>query len=137
MRALLLTLLFPVAGLAALGDPCPPGQPCPAGEVCLGEGEEAYCTIRCPAGGCPDGYGCVGEGRVRVCVLGADAPFALRLGAGRQGLDELVARFDGRRVSYVAGHSSVFRMQGGNAAAIYRPTRRAAIVLARGGGRRI
>lgn len=82
MRALLLTLLFPVAGLAALGDPCPPGQPCPAGEVCLGEGEEAYCTIRCPAGGCPDGYGCVGEGRVRVCVLGADAPPAEPVGMG-------------------------------------------------------
>ena len=62
----------------------------------------------------------VGLVEAELLVLGADAPRALRLGAGGERLDKLVARFDRRRVGNVAGHSWSFaRGNGaGNLAAV-------------------
>jgi hypothetical protein len=47
----------------------------------------------------------IGFVEAELFMLGADAPCALRLGAGGERLDQLVARFDRRRVGNVAGHA--------------------------------
>lgn len=71
---LLFWALLPAPALAAIGDPCPDGQ-CTPGEVCVrGDGEDSYCTGRCPEGGCPDGFYCRASMGTEVCARGDGPP---------------------------------------------------------------